>query len=72
MKNATPEQMRVGLRIHAIVFASCIVLMVIINLLTGPPYWVVWALPAWGVGLLSHWLAVRSHLSRNVGASRSD
>ena len=71
MKNATPAQKRIGLRIHAIVFASSMVVMLIINLLTGAPYWVVWVLLAWGVGILSHWLAVRSHLARNVGTGRS-
>ena len=70
MKNATPEQMRIGLRIHAIVFAASMVLMLVINLLTGAPYWVVWPLLAWGVGMLSHWLAVRSHLARHVRAGR--
>lgn len=29
MKNATPAQKRIGLRIHAIVFASSMVLMLI-------------------------------------------
>ena len=38
MKNATPAQKRNGLRIHAIVFAFSMVLMLIINLLTGAPY----------------------------------
>ena len=64
MKNSTPEQIRIGLRIHAIVFVLSMALMLIINLLTGAPYWVVWVLPAWGVGILSHRLAVRSHLAR--------
>jgi hypothetical protein len=62
MKNATPEQASVGLRVHAIVFASSMVLMLIINWLTGAPYWVIWVLLVWGVGILSHWLAVRSQL----------
>ena len=72
MKTATPAQMRIGLRIHAIVFASSMVLMLIVNLLTGAPYWVVWVLIAWGVGMLSHSLAVRSHLARSVGTTRAD
>ena len=70
MKNATPAQKRIGLRIHAIVFASSMVLMSIINLLTarrtGRP-----GTLAWGTGILSHWLAERSHLARNVGTGRS-
>lgn len=67
MKNATPAQMRIGLRIHAIVFALSMVLMLIINLLTGAPYWVVWVLLGWGIGMLSHRLSVRSRLARNAG-----
>jgi 2TM domain len=66
-----PPQKRIGLRIHAIVFASSMVLMLIINLLTGAPYWVVWVLLAWGVGILSHWLAVRSHLVREARTGRA-
>jgi uncharacterized membrane protein len=72
MKNATLEQMRTGLRIHAIAFVSSMVLMLVINLLTGEPNWIVWVLLGWGVGLLSHWLAVRSHLVRNLSTGRSD
>jgi hypothetical protein len=62
MKNATPAQMKIGLRIHAIAFVSSMALISVINLLTGAPYWIVWVLLGWGAGLLSHWLAVRSHL----------
>jgi hypothetical protein len=62
MKHATPEQMRIGLRIHAIAFLVLMVLMVVINALVGRPYWVAWVFLGWGVGLLSHWLAVRGHL----------
>jgi uncharacterized membrane protein len=72
MKTATPARMTLGLRIHAIVFVSSMALMSIINALTGAPYWVVWVLLAWGVGLLSHWLAVRSQLAREVRAAGSD
>ena len=72
MKNATPAQMRIGLRIHAIVFVASMVLMLLVNLLTGSPYWVAWVLAGWGVGLLSHWLGVRSHLARDVRTVRSD
>ena len=72
MENATPAQKRIGLRIHGIVFASSMALMLIVNLLTGAPYWVGWILLAWGIGILSHWLAVRSHLARSVGTARAD
>jgi hypothetical protein len=72
MKNATPAQMRIGLRVHAIVFVLSMLLMLVINVVTGAPYWVVWVLLAWGIGMLSHWLAVRGQLARNVGTARAD
>lgn len=59
MKHATPEQRSAGLRIHALVFVIAMVLSLVVNLLIGPPYWVAWAALGWGIGLLSHWLAVR-------------
>jgi hypothetical protein len=66
MKSTT--QMRTGLRIHSMTFVASMLLMLVINLLTGAPYWAAWVLLGWGVGLLSHWLAVRGHLARNVPA----
>lgn len=30
-------------------------LLFVINLSTGSPYWVLWVLLGWGVGLLAHW-----------------
>ena len=69
MKNATPAQMRTGLRIHAITFVASMAVMVVVNVFVGAPYWVLWVLLGWGVGILSHWLAVRSHLTRTVGAA---
>jgi hypothetical protein len=34
------------------------VVMLILNLWIGPPYWVLWVLLGWGAGLLSHWFFV--------------
>jgi hypothetical protein len=58
MKDATPAQKKLGLRIHALVFVPGMVALLIINLLTGAPYWVHWVLLGWSVGLLSHWFFV--------------
>ena len=66
MKTLSPEKKTLGLRIHAIVFSLSMLLLLIINLLTGKPYWTVWVLLDWGIGLLAHWLAVRNHAARNV------
>ncbi|MBP2558102.1 putative membrane protein [Neorhizobium galegae] len=59
MKNASPAERQLGLRIHAIAFVPSIIVLVVINLLTGAPYWVLWVLLGWGTGLLAHWLSVR-------------
>lgn len=66
MKNASIPEMKLGLRIHAIVFAVVMPLILIVNLLTGPPYWFAWTLLGWGGGLLIHWWAVGRHVSRKI------
>ena len=30
-------------------------LLMVINLWTGAPYWILWVLLGWGIGLLAHW-----------------
>jgi Flp pilus assembly protein TadB len=44
-----------GLSIHAIVFVLTMVLLAVINLMTGSPYWVFWIALAWSIGLFAHW-----------------
>ncbi|HDP35004.1 MAG TPA: 2TM domain-containing protein [Candidatus Hydrogenedentes bacterium] len=52
-------RMRLSLYIHATVFASVILLLVVINLLTAPrTLWVVWPVFGWGAGLSLHWFLV--------------
>jgi len=58
MKHLTPAEQKLGFRIHAIVFVPSIVVLLIINLLTGPPYWSLWVLLGWGIGLFCHWFFV--------------
>jgi len=58
MKQATPSQKKLGFRIHAIVFVPSMAALVILNLLTGSPYWVQWVLLGWVIGLFSHWFFV--------------
>ncbi len=50
-----------GLRIHAIVFACVIPIEAVINYFTGPPWWVLWVLGGWAIGLVSHWWFVSRH-----------
>ncbi len=69
MKHASMSEMKVGLRIHAIAFALGMPLLLVINFFTGSPYWALWVLLGWGVGLLSHWWAVWFHGARKTEAT---
>jgi hypothetical protein len=42
MKQGTSAEKKLGYRIHAIAFALTIALLLVINLLTGSPYWGQW------------------------------
>ena len=55
MKHHSKAERTLGFKIHAIAFAVVLPLLAVINLWTGPPYWVLWTLAGWGVGLASHW-----------------
>ena len=56
MKHVSQSAKKLGLYIHALSFVIGMPLLVVINLWIGSPYWVLWVLPAWSIGLLSHWL----------------
>ncbi len=47
-----------GFRIHALAFALTMILLAAINIATGQPYWVLWVLLGWGIGLFAHWAFV--------------
>jgi hypothetical protein len=66
MHHLSPEKKLLGLKIHAISFVVGMSVTLAINSFTGKPYWVAWVFLGWGVGLLSHWLAVRSYPTRNA------
>jgi len=55
MKHGSPSEKKHGFRIHAIVFVLSMALLSVINLWTGGPYWVLWVLLSWSIGLLAHW-----------------
>ena len=75
---------KVGLYIHATVYAAVNVLLIIINLSTAPGrLWFEWPLLGWGIGLLAHaaaasslagrrreWRATRRRLRREWRATR--
>lgn len=65
MKHLTEAQQRLGVRIHAWAFAGTILLLLVINLLVGPPYWVVWVFPGWAVGLFCHWYFTQPRRAAN-------
>jgi len=67
MQQATLSDKKLGFRIHAIVFVPSVILLIVINLLTGSPYWSLWALAAWSVGLFSHWFFVIGPGARKAG-----
>ena len=43
-----------GFYIHALVFALVVSGLAALNLALGKPYWVLWVLLGWGLGLLLH------------------
>jgi 2TM domain-containing protein len=68
MKQGTPAEKKLGFRIHAIAFVPTIALLLIINLWIGAPYWVLWVLLGWGIGLFCHWFFVLGPGARKAGA----
>lgn len=69
MKHLSPERQALGFRIHAIAFVAVMLLLVVINLVLGSPYWVLWVLPGWSIGILSHWWFVLGPGARGNGHS---
>ena len=52
--------------VHLFVFAAVLLLLAIINAATGGPWWVLWVLLGWGIGVLAHALFVFVGSSRQV------
>lgn len=75
MKQNTLAEKRLGFRIHAVVFVLTLVVLAVINVLTGAPYWIAWIVPGWAAGLLAHWFfvlgpgAAKDDPGRDVAAS---
>jgi fatty acid desaturase len=55
-----------GFYIHLFVFVLVVAGLAVINFLTGGPWWVLWALFGWGIGVLAHGIAVMGHGSKSV------
>jgi hypothetical protein len=57
-----------GFYIHLIVFVLVLAGLLIINSLTGGPWWVGWVFLGWGLGVLAHGLALLARRSRSLAA----
>ena len=55
-----------GFYIHLLVFVAVVLLLAIVNAATGGPWWVLWVVLGWGIGVLAHWLFVFAGSSRFV------
>ena len=58
MRNVSQQDQATGFRIHAMVFVPTLIALAVVNYFTGAPYWVLWVVLGWGIGLLSHWAFV--------------
>lgn len=47
----------VGFRTHFAVFAVVLAMLGALNYVSGPPYWVLYVLAGWGIGIVAHGLA---------------
>jgi hypothetical protein len=62
---------RMAFYVHATVYVSVMLLLVVINLLTTPKtLWVIWPFGGWGLGLFFHWASVarQIHLPGKIKA----
>jgi hypothetical protein len=60
-----------GFFIHLGVFLIVIVALFVINLVTGPGWWVQWVFLGWGVGVLAHALTVFGRASQLISEWRA-
>jgi hypothetical protein len=47
-----------GFYIHLTIYVLVMILLVAINIATGPEWWVQWPFLGWGIGLAAHGLSV--------------
>ena len=55
-----------GFYIHLSVFVLVVAGLVVINALTGGPWWVLGVFLGWGIGVLAHGIAVMGHRSKSL------
>ena len=57
-----------GFYVHLLVFVMVLAALTIINIATGGPWWVLWVLLGWGIGVLAHAATVFGGSSRAVAS----
>ena len=57
-----------GFYIHLGVFALVLIALLVVNIVAGGRWWVAWVFLGWGIGVLSHGLAVMGRGSRAIAA----
>jgi fatty acid desaturase len=55
-----------GFYVHLLVFAIVLAALFLINLATGGPWWVLWVLLGWGIGVIAHAATVFGQTSRAI------
>lgn len=68
MPNPTRSHIQRGFHIHAICYVLTNILLVAINLAHGAPYWVLWPIFGWGLGILAHWWFAIGPGARTTGS----
>jgi hypothetical protein len=67
MMHRRDKSRNLGFRVHLFVFVLSMLIQTAINVWLGPPYWVLWVLPGWGVGLAAHWWFLMGPGARRSG-----
>jgi hypothetical protein len=55
-----------GFYIHLFVLATVLAGLLLINLAAGGPWWVLWVLLGWGIGILAHAITVFGRTSQAI------
>lgn len=55
MHHLSRKDQKLGFNIHALAFVPCVIAMAIVNLSIGPPWWALWSVAGWSIGLAAHW-----------------
>jgi hypothetical protein len=72
MKRHGPSERKNGFLVHLNVFTLSIALMLGINFWTGPPFWIVWVVLGWGIGVVAHGWYVLGPSTRDARAAWHD